>query len=289
MDHKKFILAFGLMLLFFGCTGPLEEFNGTKGTYDSGSYARGMEPAIAEAPSYSGEYLGGTYYDYNEGYYEEQMVIQTGYVSVKVQEGALEEKAAAVRGYVSDVRGVYSGISYYETSTTKNYHITVKVPPSRFDEFVSKLKEMGEIKSMDTSLEDVTEQYMDIENRIANLEEELARLNELYDMAEDVEDVLAIEREVTRVQTQLEWYGQQKLDLERRSSLSTVTVHVYEEKSPVHTNLLLPLEQVLAVFFGALSFAIVFLAGALGFLIPVAIIVLVLWSIWKHLKKGNKK
>lgn len=276
MEWKNVLAVFALLILFAGCISSEDVFPGSTGSSGSGMIAPGAPSAAYEEGSYDSSYGG-----------ENRVVIQTGSLSLKVQEGSLEEKIASVRGFVSQVGGVYTGISYYETESDKNYYVTVKVPPAKFDEFVAKLKTIGEIKSMDTSLEDVTEQYTDINTRITNLEAELARLNRLYDRAENISDILSIEREVTRVQTQLDLYNQQKLDLERRSAMSTIQVRVYEEKPEVQTSLLLPLEQLLAIFLGALSFGIMLLAGAVGFLLPLAIVVWILWKLWKHFK-GKK-
>lgn len=276
MEWKNVFAVFALLLLFAGCIGGEEVFPKSSGSGSSASYYPG-----APAPSYS-----EAGYDQSYGG-ENRMMIQTGSLALKVQEGTLEEKVASVKGFVAEVRGTYSGISYYETDTDKSYYITVKVPPSQFDAFVNKLKGIGEIKSMDTSLEDVTEQYTDLNTRITNLETELARLNSLYNRTDNISDILAIEREVTRVQTQLDLYKQQKLDLERRSAMSTISVRVYEEKPAVQTGLLLPLEQLLAVFLGALSFGIMLLAGGIGFFLPMLIVAWVIWRIWKAIK-GKK-
>lgn len=276
MEWKNIFAVFALLLLFAGCIGGEDVFPKSSGSGTSASYYPG-----APTPSYS-----EAAYDQSYGG-ENRMVIQTGSLALKVQEGTLEEKVASVKGFVAEVRGTYSGISYYETDADKSYYITVKVPPSKFDEFVNKLKGIGEIKSMDTSLEDVTEQYTDINTRISNLETELARLNELYEKAENISDILAIEREVARVQTQLDLYNQQKLDLERRSAMSTISVRVYEEKPAIQANLFVPLEQLLMVFFGALSFGIMLLAGGLGFFLPILIVIWAIWRIWKAIK-GKK-
>lgn len=273
MELKNILAVFALLLLFAGCIGSEEVFQ--KGSGASGYYQGAPAPSYPEAGYDS--YYGG----------ENRMVIQTGSLSLRVPEGTLEEKAASVKGFVSEVRGTYSGISYYETDMDKSYYITVKVPPSRFDEFVNKLKTIGEIKSMDTSLEDVTEQYTDLNTRINNLETELSRLNSLYNRTDNISDILAIEREVTRVQTELDLYKQQKLDLERRSAMSTISVRVYEEKPAVHTGLLLPLEQLLAVFLGSLSFGIMLLAGGIGFLLPILLAAWIIWRAWKAIR-GKK-
>ncbi|MFA5412552.1 MAG: DUF4349 domain-containing protein [Candidatus Micrarchaeia archaeon] len=280
MQWKNVLAVFALLILFAGCISSEDVF--PKSTGSSGSSGTGMAYPGAPSPAYE-----ESAYDSSYGG-ESRVVIQTGSLSLKVPEGTLEQKITSVRGFVSTVGGAYTGISYYETESDKNYYLTVKVPPTRFDEFVNKLKTIGEIKSMDTSLEDVTEQYTDINTRIGNLEAELARLNSLYNRSENISDILAIEREVTRVQTDLDYYKQQKLDLERRSAMSTIQVRVYEEKPEVQTSFLMPLEQLLAVFLGALTFGIMLLAGAVGFLLPLAIVLLILWKLWKHFK-GKKK
>jgi len=273
MEWKNILVVFALLLLFAGCIGSEDVFPKSSG---SGSGTASYYPG-APAPSYS-----EAGYDSSTG--DNRMVIQTGSLSLKVPQGTLEEKVAAVKGFVAEVRGTYTGISYYETDTDKSYYVTVKVPPSKFDEFVTDLKGIGEIKSIDTSLEDVTEQYTDLNTRISNLEIELGRLNSLYNRTENISDILSIEREVTRVQTELEMYKQQKLNLERRSAMSTISVRVYEEKPAVDTNLVLPLSQLLQVFLGALSFGIMLLAGGLGFFLPILIVIWLIWRVWKAIK-----
>jgi chromosome segregation ATPase len=281
MEWKNVLAVFALLILFAGCISSEDVFPGSTGSSDAGLSTYPGAPAPA--------YEGGDYsYAESSSYAaQDRVVIQTGSLALKVPEGTLEGKMTSVRGFVSAVGGTYTGISYYETEADKSYYVTVKVPPAKFDEFVNRLKGIGEIKSMDTSLEDVTEQYTDINTRISNLEIELGRLNSLYNRSENISDILAIEREVTRVQTDLDYYKQQKLDLERRSAMSTIQVRVYEEKPEVQTSFLMPLEQLLAIFLGALTFGIMLLAGAIGFLLPLAIVIWILWKLWKHFK-GKK-
>lgn len=275
MEWKNILVVFALLILFAGCISSGDVFPKSSGSSGSSLVQGAAAPSYAEAG-----------YDSSSGA-ENRMVIQTGSLALKVPQGTLEANVASVKGFVSDVRGTYTGISYYETDTDKSYYITVKVPPSKFDEFVTKLKTVGEIKSMDTSLEDVTEQYTDLNTRITNLETELARLNSLYNRTDNISDILSIEREVTRVQTDLDMYKQQKLDLERRSAMSTISVRVYEEKPAVDTNLVLPLSQLLQVFLGALSFGIMLLAGGIGFFLPILFVVWIVWRVWKAIK-GKK-
>ena len=209
-------------------------------------------------------------------------------MTIDVETGTLDQKKEELSIIMDDYNVQVSDIWFNEYSTEKRYAVTLKIAPTKFDEFMESLSALGEISSIDTSLEDVTEQYTDLQTRIENLEEELARLNELYAEADNVEEILMIEREVTRVQTNLEIYQGRALDLERRSAMSTVTVYLVEEKPALETDLLIPLSEILNLFFGALSFGIMIIVGLVGFLIPLGIVFAVLRAIYQAVKRKKK-
>lgn len=281
MDAKLAILAFVSLFMFFGCIG-MDEVTGGRAAYE-GDYATkaSYAPAVAEPAYYDS--AGG--YD---NYATEQMVIKEGSLSVKVETGTLEEKKDALSTLINDYKADLTYIRFNEYTTEKRYALTVKIAPSKFDSFMEEVSLLGEVKSIDSSVEDVTEQYVDIQTRITNLEKELARLNALYDEADNVEEILMIEREVTRVQTSLEIYQRQALDLERRSAQSTITVYLIEEKPEFETNFVIPLEEMLALFLGAMVAAIMLIAGAAGFLLPLAILFLVARAIYLAVRKKKK-
>ena len=283
MNAKLAVLAFVSLFMFFGCIGMDE----VTGGYAEPDYGYSTKAVGAPAPMMAEEaYYGGSdSYDYAN----EQMVIKEGSVSVKVETGTLEEKKDQLSTIIDDYNADLTYITFNEYNTEKRYSVTVKIAPSKFDSFMESISTLGEIKSIDSSVEDVTEQYTDIQTRISNLEKELERLNALYDEADNVEEILMIEREVTRVQTQLEIYQRQALDLERRSAQSTITVYLVEEKPEFETDFVMPLEEMLALFLGAMVAAIMLLAGAAGFLLPLAILFLVLRAIYRAVTKKKKK
>jgi hypothetical protein len=281
MNAKLAILAFAALFMFFGCIG-MDEVTGGYAEPDYGYSTKAVgAPMMAEEAYYG----GSDSYDYAN----EQMVVKQGSVSVRVETGTLEQKKDELSTIIDDYNAELTYITFNEYTMEKRYSVTVKIAPSKFDSFMDSISTLGEIKSIDSSVEDVTEQYTDIQTRISNLQEELTRLNELYDEARNVEEILMIEREVTRVQTNLEIYQRQSLDLERRSAQSTITVYLVEEKPEFETDFVMPLEEMLALFLGAMVAAIMLVAGAAGFLLPLAILFLVLRAIYRAVTKKKKK
>lgn len=280
MQKTLIALMLASLLLFSGCIGGDGE---ARGEYHYEDYDEDYDNyATTSAPMVAGEAMA----DYGTSS-QSKMVVREGSIQLEVPEGTLEEKKEELSSLISQHQGEITYISFQEYSYGKTYSMTVKIAPSRFDDFTNSLSALGEITGMDTTLEDVTEEYTDLQTRIENLQEELARLNALYDEAENVEEILMIEREVTRVQTELEIYQYRAQDLETRSAKSTVTVYLTEPSPAVETDFMMPLAEILNLFLGALSFGIIVIVGIAGFLIPIGIAAYVIRAAYRMVK-GKK-
>ena len=82
--------------------------------------------------------------------------------------------------------------------------IHARVPPDRLDQTLSKLEALGEVRYRRVGEEDLTDQIVDVQARQKNLESLRDRLRGLLGRAEKVDEILAIERELTRVQSELD-------------------------------------------------------------------------------------
>jgi GH24 family phage-related lysozyme (muramidase) len=266
------ILTLLLGLLAFGCLGSETSVDG-----NSGISASPMMKAMTESADY-----GGT-----GGAAQTQYVTKEGSITIKVGTGELQAKFDAMKAQLKSDGAELSDIRYTEYGNRKQYTIAVRVAPGRFDSMMETLRNVGEVKDMSVNLEDVTRQYVDLDTRIRNREVELSRLYELYNKSSEVKDLLDVEREITRVETDLEILKGDKQYLVSKVERSTINVTVYEDK-PATTQLTLSLEGLGALFFTAMSAAITLVVVVVGFLLPVAIVVGLLWVAYKALT-GKKK
>jgi len=282
MDLKLFASLAVIALLLFGCT---DLFGGTS-SYEPGPYSGGElgfdapKEQAASAPSGMPVNIPSNLLD-DSG----RMVVKSGDVDLEVQEGTIKEKHDEVKDLVKQSGGEVYATRYYESGSSKNYYITVKLPPSAFEEFPEQLAGIGNVKSLDTSVDDVTMQYVDLQVRISNLEKQRERLLELYDMAENVSDLLDIQKEITRVQTDIEYYTAQKIQLENKVEKATLVIRIYEEKPVVDTAIMMPLGELVNIFLGSLQVGLVVVTALSGFIIPVGIGLLVLYGIYKLFRR----
>jgi len=103
--------------------------------------------------------------------------------------------------------------------------ITIRVPAGDFTNVITELHKLAvEVTNEQTSSEDVTEEYVDLEAKLRNLEASELQLVKLLDKAEKVEDILGIQRELTRTRGEIDQTQGRMQYLERTSSTSLIRV-----------------------------------------------------------------
>lgn len=160
----------------------------------------------------------------------EQRIIKTGEMSLEVENVATS--LAAVRGVAAEIGGYVGGsqAGTLEQSAT----LTLRIPASRFEEALSRLRELGgTVLAESTREQDVTSQVVDLEARIANLEASESSYRVLAERAERVEDVLAVQSRLDQVRGEIEQLRAQLENVSDQADLSTLTVTLVPAAAPV--------------------------------------------------------
>lgn len=112
--------------------------------------------------------------------------------------------------------------------------LTLKVPPAVFSETLDDLGKLGVLRDQKVSSEDVTDQVIDLESRIAAAEGSLARTGELLTKATALNEIRQLEDEFARRQVDLEKLRGQQKTLEGRIDFATIvlTLHGADDATP---------------------------------------------------------
>ena len=155
----------------------------------------------------------------------ERRVISTGYMSMEVDD--VPAAAEQVRIAAEALGGFVESSTVSGDDEDAFAEVTIRVPQEAFPEALDRVRRIGEVRSEDLRAQDVTEQFIDLNARLRSALRTEGSLLDLLDRAADVEDVIAIERELSRVRTDIERLQGQLNFLERRVSLSTLTVSLF--------------------------------------------------------------
>lgn len=106
---------------------------------------------------------------------------------------------------------------------------TLRIPSDQYRPFLTSAGSLGEIRSLDEHTKEVTAEFYDVDARIRNKQMEEARLNQiLEERPGKLDDVLKVEREVSRVRQEIETMQGRLRVLKDLTSYSTVTITVSE-------------------------------------------------------------
>lgn len=202
-------------------------------------------------------------------------------------------------GYIVSSRVWYQ--DYYSNSL-KYAAVTIGVPVDEFERTLVRLRDLA-VRVVDeiASGDDVTEQYVDLQSQLTNLEATRARIQEFLQDAKTVDEALRINQELANIEAQIEQIKGRMNYLNDRAAFSTITIN-FEPELPILTPTPTPTAYPTVTpipwkpgetFTEAKNTVTVAYQGIADFLIWVAVVIvpillplgLILWTAWKLMNR----
>jgi len=240
MNRKAIVVFLLCVLLLCGCGGAAKsaEAQAAPAAADRGH----MEEAVEmEAPAEEAKAMatggiansesGGT----AAGEMQAEKIIYSANAMIETTEydATVEGVYAMVERYGGFVQSSsISGSDYYSVARGRQNlryaSFTVRIPSENFETLTSSLSELGNVPYCNTYSENVSAQYYDVQSRLTAFKTQEARLLEMLEIAETVEDLLAIQQQLTEVQYEIDSLQSTLTNYDRRISYSTVDIEVQE-------------------------------------------------------------
>jgi hypothetical protein len=142
-----------------------------------------------------------------------------------VHTGALVLAVPDASGARKQLAELATGLGGYVQSE-RDAAIVLRIPSARFREGLESAAKVGREISRRIDVQDVTEQYVDLELRVKNARALRDRLEALLQKCDDVKSALEVERELTRVRLEIEQLEAQLRALGQRTSFGTLEVEL---------------------------------------------------------------
>jgi hypothetical protein len=214
------------------------------------------------------------------------MIIRNGQASIEVDKldpavAKIRQLAAQLGGYIGNT-SMLGGHDQVRTAT-----LEMKIPAPRFDQALNGLNSVGKVENVNSTAEDVGEEFVDVSARVANahrLEERLIAL--LATRTGKLQDVLSVERELARVREEVERYEGHLRYLKSRVATSTLSVTVHEPtpilgRTPGDNPIVAAIRQ-------AWRYFVSFIAGSIaltGILVPLTALIVVGWIVYRKIRR----
>ena len=185
------------------------------------SATRAPRPSASVSDDASGDGSGVAFEQIDTG----RDIIYVGTLLVEVDDvgRATQQAQVAIAGL--------GGLVYSQDTTTEprpRTELTFKVLPEDFNEAMTRLVALGELKSQQISAEDVTERVVDLESRIITSSASVERLRTFLENAVELKDVAELESQLLTRETDLERLRGQLRTVQGQVALATVFLTLVE-------------------------------------------------------------
>ena len=299
------LLAVLLVFALCACGSANSASSAPSAAYDMVS-TEAAYPAEAPEEDYGGfAVAGGTQLETGSGAAPEgspEKLIYSASATVETTEfdQTIEKLSALVEQYGGFVESSsINGSNYYTQSrgySSERYaSYVIRVPSGKFSALMGSLSTLGNVPYSHTYTENITAQYYDTDARLTAYQTQEARLLEMMEAAETVEDLIAIEEKLTELRYQIESLQSTLKNWDRQVAYSTLDLEIQEviEYTP-ESRMSYGQELALALtnglrrtgeFFKDLLLAIV---GALPALVILAVVLAILIPVWKKHRKARR-
>jgi len=170
--------------------------------------------------------------DVGEEWATERMIVRTGDISLVVED--VPVAIDRITGMADGFEGYVVSSSVWKEGERLVGHIAIRVSAEHFDDAIRVLREMAvDVTSESTSSKDVTEEYVDLSAKLQNLEATEEQLLRLMEKAETVDDILAVQRELSKIRGDIEQTKGRMQYLERTSATSLLEIRLEQSKLDV--------------------------------------------------------
>jgi hypothetical protein len=146
----------------------------------------------------------------------------------------LDTATENVQQIVAQAQGDLLGLQDHRSpeGVAHQIRLTLRVPQHRLDGVLADLRDLGTVQQQAITVEDVSDQLVDLAARLKNLRKSEAALLDIMERSGDIADVLEVSRELSNVRESIERMAAQQQSLERQVAYSYLYLTL---KSPTST------------------------------------------------------
>lgn len=165
-----------------------------------------------------------------------QKLIRTKNINAETKEfdaavSAINAKVGELAGYIESSSLTGTGKGY----NMRSINMTIRIPAQNLDAFVQAVEGNISVLSSSESARDVTLSYVDMESHVKALRTEQEALMNLLEKAEELDDIIRIQSQLTQVRYEIESYESSLRTLDNQVNYSKVQLTLNEviEETPI--------------------------------------------------------
>ncbi|MFE0461501.1 DUF4349 domain-containing protein [Kitasatospora sp. NPDC058965] len=209
-------LALTAVLGLAGCSA-----GGSSSSRDSAAHGAAAAPAAPAAPVPAPSAAGGTAAPVTARAMAYNARLDLRVADLDAAVGRATDLATGANGYVE-----------HENTSAGTAELVLRIPSADFGPSLERLAALGTVLARSQQADDLTQQQVDLDSRVKSQQASVDRIRGLMQDAKSLADVVSLEGELSKRESDLESLQRQAQELATKTSLSSVTLEFSTEERP---------------------------------------------------------
>lgn len=162
---------------------------------------------------------------------DQRSIVYTGSVTVRVDD--VDRRAAQAISIATAAGGFVGGDQRSSEDSRGEATLQLRIPANRFQAVVDEVSKLGEEERREINAQDVTEEMVDLDARIATQRARVDSGRRLLAQAKSLSELVSLEGEVAKREADLASMEAKKRRLDDLTALSTITLVLHEQDAAV--------------------------------------------------------
>jgi hypothetical protein len=224
-SHKLISVIIGIGIFLFLRANVIVPLVGSTVSRSTGSAGVMSIDATKGSLPYTGG--GPVYYSEaapTQGITDRKVVLDSNF-SLLVKN--VTESVENVKAKTTQLSGYMVNMTIDRSDYGDTASIQVRVPTEKLDEFSKYLRDLA-VKVVSENIDgtDITDQYVDIERRLGDLEKQRVRVEKILDSAITVTDMMEVQRQLFMIQDQIDAYKGQLIYMDGTTKTSKLSIYI---------------------------------------------------------------
>ena len=201
---KKFFNLLAIIIILAACSGKTEQ----------------TEPSVVNKVANTSSTVNS----------EQRAIIKES--TIRLRTSNIDATYSKIKSSLKAYSAYFAEENSQNDNSSKNYEVIVRVPSKNMDAFINsfiKDKSIIEVEDKTLSLQDVTEEYVDVQARIKVKKEYELKLIELLKKAKNITETIEIQKQLNELRVDIEKSEGRKKFLDNQINYSTVRITFYED------------------------------------------------------------
>lgn len=159
----------------------------------------------------------------------QKKIVKTAFYEIEVKE--LNKEKIKIDSLIKSFQAYYESDNYENYQSNESFSFQINVPSERFDEFISILENGGnKLIRRQISVSDKSEEYYDLDSRLANKKAYLLKYRDLLSKAKTIKDILEIQEKIRELEEDLESAQNSLIIIDKSVKYSSLNLRLRKEQ-----------------------------------------------------------